>query len=74
MYIGRKFFELSDDGFESKAGTLIHETSHFTINGATDDYANDAVECMELARNNPSRAVMNADSHEYFAENDPHLD
>jgi len=49
-------------------GTLIHESSHFTANGGTQDYAYDQSASQLLASN---QAVMNVDSHEYFAENNP---
>jgi peptidyl-Lys metalloendopeptidase len=58
-------------GTDSKAGTLIHEMSHFTIVADTDDWAYGQNLASNLAINNPSQAVDNADSHEYFAENTP---
>jgi len=57
----------------SQGGTLVHESSHFTINGGTDDHAYGPDDCQLLAQNYPATAVDNADSHEYFAENDPPL-
>lgn len=59
--------------FLIKGGTLIHESSHFTANGGTEDYAYGQSACKELARINSSAAINNADSHEYFAENSPSL-
>lgn len=56
-----------------QAGTIIHESSHFTKNGGTNDYVYGQSAAKSLALSNPSRAVMNADSHEYFAENNPAL-
>jgi peptidyl-Lys metalloendopeptidase len=55
-------------GTDSKAGTLVHETSHFTVVAGTQDYAYGQTACRSLATSNPTRAVANADSHEYFAE------
>jgi peptidyl-Lys metalloendopeptidase len=55
-------------GIDSKAGTLVHETSHFTVVAGTQDYAYGTSACQSLAISNPSRAISNADSHEYFAE------
>jgi hypothetical protein len=52
-------------------GTLIHETSHFTIVAGTDDHAYGQSSCQSLAQNDPARAVDNADNHEYIAENNP---
>jgi peptidyl-Lys metalloendopeptidase len=48
-------------------------------NGADDnallaqDYAYGQSAAKSLATSNPSNAIMNADSHEYFAENNPAL-
>ncbi|KAJ8462131.1 hypothetical protein ONZ45_g18046 [Pleurotus djamor] len=56
-------------GTDSQGGTIIHEASHFIVNGATQDHAYGQANAQFLARIDPSRAVDNADSHEYFAEN-----
>ncbi|HEV8631557.1 MAG TPA: M35 family metallo-endopeptidase, partial [Thermoanaerobaculia bacterium] len=50
-----------------------HETSHFTVVAGTDDWAYGQSACKSLALSNPTNAVDNADSHEYFAENTPAL-
>lgn len=55
-------------GADSQAGVLIHELSHFADVGKTEDYVYGQPLCKRLARNNPSRAIRNADSYEYFAE------
>ncbi|KAG6887843.1 hypothetical protein C0992_010492 [Termitomyces sp. T32_za158] len=55
------------------SGTLVHEASHYTINGGTKDYAYGQNAARALALSDPSRAIFNADSHEYFAENTPAL-
>ena len=57
-------------GTDSKGGTLIHEMSHFTVVADTDDWAYGQTACKKLA-SKPSKAIDNADSHEYFAENTP---
>jgi len=62
------FWRAPVTGTDSKGGTLVHECSHFTRNGGTQDYAYGQSACRRLAQTNPARAVMNADSHEYFAE------
>lgn len=59
--------------FEIQAGTIIHESSHFTANGGTDDYVYGQTDAKNLAISDPANAVMNADNHEYFAENNPVL-
>jgi len=53
---------------DSKPGTLIHEISHFTPVAGTSDYAYGQSSCKSLASSNPSRAIANADNHEYMAE------
>jgi len=60
-------------GTDSQAGTLIHETSHFNVVAGTDDHVYGQTGCRNLAKTNPSDAIDNADSHEYFAENTPAL-
>ena len=67
------FWQASITGTDSKAGTLVHELSHFSIVAENTDtegtYGQDA--CQELARQTPYLAVNNADNFEYFAENNP---
>jgi peptidyl-Lys metalloendopeptidase len=55
-------------GFDTQAGTLLHELSHFNNIGATDDHTYGTTNCRNLARSNPALAVNNADSFEYFGE------
>lgn len=58
-------------GTDSKAGTLVHEMSHFYDVGGTSDmvYGQDA--SRNLASSTPISATHNADNYEYFSENDP---
>jgi len=65
------YWRASAVGTDSKAGTLIHETSHFDVNGGTRDFVYGQSNCRSLATSSPGNAIMNADSHEYFAENTP---
>ncbi|KAL0951697.1 hypothetical protein HGRIS_008373 [Hohenbuehelia grisea] len=67
------FWKAPLEGTDSRAGTIIHESSHFTKNGGTDDHVYGQTKCKDLAIRNPKQAVNNADSHEYFAENNPSL-
>ncbi|KAG6873177.1 hypothetical protein C0995_001787 [Termitomyces sp. Mi166 len=53
------------------SGTLIHESSHFTVNGGTEDYVYGQSGAKSLAISNSAEAIFNADNHEYFAENNP---
>lgn len=54
---------LGDIGFNSKAGTLVYEFSHFILHGETDDYAQGNRDVRALALSDPDLAVVNADSH-----------
>ena len=58
-------------GTDSKAGTLVHEMSHFNVVASTDDWAYGQSAAKSLAISNPTKALDNADTHEYFAENNP---
>ena len=71
MYLCNAFWSAPSLGIDSKAGTLVHEMSHFTVVAGTSDYAYGTSACQRLASTNPKKAVNNADSHEYFAENTP---
>ncbi|PFH46155.1 hypothetical protein AMATHDRAFT_77803 [Amanita thiersii Skay4041] len=73
MYFCPAFWRSAAIGTDSQAGTIIHEASHYIVNGGTNDFAYGQDSAKELARTNPDRAVFNADSHEYFAENTPLL-
>lgn len=74
IYLCNAFWPASMTGTDSKAGTIIHELSHFTILGGTHDHAYGHTDAKALAINSPDQAVFNADNHEYFAENTPFLD
>lgn len=67
------FWAASLNGHDSKAGTLIHEASHFNIVADTDDHAYGTGSTQSLAISSPDTAIDNADNHEYFAENTPAL-
>ncbi len=58
-------------GTDSKAGTLIHEMSHFNVVAGTNDWVYGQSGAKNLAITDPAKAIDNADSHEYFAENTP---
>lgn len=73
IYLCSVFWSAPAMGTDSKAGTLVHETSHFNVVAGTDDHAYGQAACKNLATSDPVRAVDNADSHEYFAENTPAL-
>jgi len=71
IYLCKVFWTAPAQGTDSKAGTLIHEMSHFTVVAGTDDWAYGQTAAKNLAISNPTNAVDNADNHEYFAENTP---
>ena len=71
IYLCSAFWSAPMSGTDSKGGTLIHEISHFNVVAATDDRAYGQSAAKSLARSSPSGALDNADSHEYFAENNP---
>jgi peptidyl-Lys metalloendopeptidase len=71
IYVCRAFWNAPMTGTDSKAGTLVHEMSHFNVVAGTDDHAYGQSAAKNLALSNPSLALDNADSHEYFAENTP---
>jgi peptidyl-Lys metalloendopeptidase len=71
IYLCRVYWTAPAKGTDSKAGTLIHETSHFNVVAATDDWVYGQSGAKSLAISDPAKAIDNADSHEYFAENTP---
>jgi peptidyl-Lys metalloendopeptidase len=71
IYLCNAFWNAPATGTDSKAGTLVHEMSHFTVVAGTADYAYGQTAAKRLASTSPKRAIKNADSHEYFAENTP---
>ena len=73
IYVCNAFWSAPMSGTDSKGGTLVHELSHFTVLGGTDDHAYGQSAAASLAISNPSKALDNADNHEYFAENSPYL-
>jgi peptidyl-Lys metalloendopeptidase len=74
IHVCKAFWNAPMTGTDSKGGTLVHEMSHFTVVAGTDDWAYGQAAAGALARSDPDRAVDNADSHEYFGENDPYRD
>lgn len=61
--------------YKLQAGTLVHEASHSTCNRGpgTQDYVYGQSGAKALAISSPNQAIFNADSYEYFAENNPSL-
>jgi peptidyl-Lys metalloendopeptidase len=71
IYVCNAFWSAPMSGTDSKGGTLVHEMSHFNAVAATDDRAYGQSAAASLAISNPTYALDNADSHEYFGENTP---
>jgi peptidyl-Lys metalloendopeptidase len=68
IYLCGYFWKAPATGRDSKAGTLVHEMSHFRVTAGTSDYVYGESGALNLARTNPKKAIANADNHEYFAE------
>ncbi len=73
IYVCKAFWTAPMAGTDSKGGTLVHEMSHFNAVASTDDWVYGQSGAKSLAISNPTKAIDNADSHEYFAENTPSL-
>ena len=73
IYLCGAFWNAKLAGTDSRGGTLIHEMSHFTVVAETNDWAYGQTAAASLAVSDPTKALDNADSHEYFAENTPLL-
>ncbi|GAB3385385.1 M35 family metalloendopeptidase [Lysobacter fragariae] len=71
IFVCRAFWPAPAKGTDSKAGTLIHEMSHFNVVAGTNDWVYGQTGAHNLSISNPTNAVDNADNHEYFAENTP---
>jgi uncharacterized Zn-binding protein involved in type VI secretion len=68
VFLGDKFWTAPVIGKDSRSGVLIHELSHLNSIGETFDYMRGESDCLSLAKSDPSDALYNADSFEYFVE------
>ncbi|KAH7340845.1 hypothetical protein B0J17DRAFT_716024 [Rhizoctonia solani] len=73
VYLCNAFWSAAETGTDSRAGTIVHEQSHFVVNGGTDDHVYGSASAHSLAQSDPDQAIDNADNHEYFVENNPIL-
>ncbi len=73
IYVCEAFWAAGLSGTDSRSGTLVHEMSYFQIVATTNDVVYGQSGARQLATQDPDSAITNADSHEYFAENDPNL-
>lgn len=71
VYLGGLFDDPAtpDTGQDSRAGTLVHELSHFDDVGGTKDVVYGADDAKNLAKKKPADAQKNADNFEYYMEN-----
>ncbi len=67
------FWPAPENGRDSRAGTIVHELSHFNQVVGTADFKYGQKDTALLAVSEPDQAVINADNYEYFAENTPAL-
>lgn len=73
--LGERFFTTHTYGTDSRAGTLIHETSHFKNVLRTNDHAYGVEECLALVEQAEEsdtdlrKVINNADNWEYLVEN-----
>ena len=56
-------------GSYSRAGTLVHEGTHFKEIADTQDYEYDPDAVHQLAVNTPLKAIRNANNYRFFSEN-----
>ncbi|WP_162540698.1 M35 family metallo-endopeptidase [Aeromonas caviae] len=71
VYLCKSFWTAPVTGTDSRAGTIVHELSHFNVVAGTDDLGYGQANARNLASTDPQKALNNADNHEYFAENTP---
>ncbi len=71
VYLCKSFWTAPVTGTDSRAGTIVHELSHFNVVAGTDDLGYGQTNARNLASTDPVKALNNADNHEYFAENTP---
>lgn len=66
IHLCQAFFTAPLYGTDSQVGTLLHEISHLV--GNTEDHRYQQEDCLKLARNNPAKAMNNADNYQYYLE------
>ena len=54
--------------FGTREGTIVHEISHFEHVAGTSDHCYSRSDCRMMAISDPSLAIENADSYQYFTE------
>src|SRR5262245_2367684 len=61
VFLCNAFWTAPALGTDSRAGTLIHELSHFNVVAGTDDNVYGQANCRNLAKTDPAKAIDNAD-------------
>jgi len=69
VYLCATYWQLETvGGYDTQAGSLIHELSHFIVVGGTQDYAYGPPNAQALALKDSTKAQKNADNYEYYGE------
>lgn len=76
VYLDKEFWNANTSGVDSKAGVLTHEMSHFKdVGGTKDGFPKPPIygvsDSRSLASTDSGKALMHADSFEYWVENAP---
>ncbi|THU41190.1 hypothetical protein FAM09_03490 [Niastella caeni] len=66
IFLGDLFWGADTKGKNSKASVIIHELSHFNDIGPTEDVIYGETRCINLAKDHPGLALINADTFEFF--------
>ncbi|OBZ77464.1 Peptidyl-Lys metalloendopeptidase [Grifola frondosa] len=67
VYVCATYFGLPLTGRDSQASVIVHELSHYTVNGGAQDFKYGVPLCEELAVDLPIVAISNAASYQYYA-------
>ncbi|KAF6748135.1 hypothetical protein DFP72DRAFT_917641 [Ephemerocybe angulata] len=70
VHLCPEFFRRNTTG---KNTQHLHEATHFSDNGATEDWVSGTDNSLKLAIDDPDKAINNAANYKYFAENVPFL-
>lgn len=68
VYLANKFWNAEMDGYNSMAGTIVHEFSHFTDTVESHDTHIMYSEGLSIAKGMPQLAAINANNYEFYAE------
>jgi lysine-specific metallo-endopeptidase family protein len=71
VYVEDAYWKAPRTGENSKAGTMVHEASHYRDTARSGDHAYGTDAAKKLAQTDPKSAQNNADNIEYFTETAP---